>query len=134
MKKAKAQKKIAKEEKAAKKSKAAKKQKMKLAKEGLDDAAPVLKEKLRKKEVKKAPVKAPAKKKAAKKKIAKGSKIEVKYRMDDGSTQWFEGTVTSERNGVYRVKFPGESGTQRYSFVKSSPHYIEPASWRLAKP
>ena len=50
--KAKGQKKIAKEEKAAKKAKAAKKQKMKLTKEGLDDAAPVLKEKLRKKEEK----------------------------------------------------------------------------------
>ena len=143
--KAKGQKKIAKEEKAAKKAKAAKKQKMKLAKEGLDDAAPVLKEKLRKKEVKtdakpkakakaKAKTKAKAKKKPAKKKLPKGTKIEVKYRMDDGSTQWFKGEIVSERNDFYRVKFPGESGTQRYTFIdKKSPDYIEPASWRLVK-
>jgi hypothetical protein len=128
--KAKGQKKIAKEEKAAKKAKAAKKQKMKLAKEGLDDAAPVLKEKLRKKEAKAKP----AKKKPAKKKLPKGTKIEVKYRMDDGSTQWFKGEIVSERNDFYRVKFPGESGTQRYTFIdKQSPDYIEPSSWRVVK-
>jgi len=93
----------------------------------------VLKEKLRKKEAKAKP-KAKAKKKPAKKKLPKGTKIEVKYRMDDGSTQWFKGEIVSERNDVYRVKFPGESGTQRYTFIdKKSPDYIEPSSWRVVK-
>ena len=127
--KSKGQKKIAKEGKAAKKAKAANRQKKKLMKEGLDEAAQMLD----KKPAKKKKGKAVLNTKAPKKKLEKGAEIEVKYRMDDGSNQWFKGTVTSERNGFYRVKFPGESGTQRYTFTdKQSPDYIQPQSWRLA--
>ena len=52
--------------------------------------------------------------------------------MDDGSTQWFEGTVKKQSKGKsnYKVKFPGEPAVT-YSFTqKSSPHYIEPRAWR----
>ena len=71
----------------------------------------------------------------------RAKRVGEKYQTDlldfgynDGSTQWFKGEIVSERNDFYHVKFPGESGTQRYTFIdKKSPDYIEPASWRVVK-
>ena len=128
----------------AKSQKAADRQKRKLKKEGLDDAPQVLskgKRSLKAKAKASKPMAKPKAKKAKKAKASKkqqflespeGRKIEVKYAMDDGSTQWFEGTVKKQSKGKsnYKVKFPGEPAVT-YSFTqKSSPHYIEPRSWR----
>ena len=126
--------------------KAADRQKRKLKKEGLDDAPQVLsKGKRSASKAKASKTKAKPKAKKAKAKATKkqqflerpeGRKVEVKYAMDDGSTQWFEGTVKKQNKGKgkgkgsYKVKFPGEPAVS-YSFTqKSSPHYIEPRSWR----
>ena len=131
----------------AKSQKAADRQKRKLKKEGLDDAPQVLskgkrslskrmaKPKASKPMAKPKPKKAKASKKQQFLESPEGRKIEVKYAMDDGSTQWFEGTVKKQSKGkgkqsTYKVKFPGEPAVT-YSFTqKSSPHYIEPRSWR----
>ena len=130
----------------AKSQKAADRQKRKLKKEGLDDAPQVLsKGKRSASKAKASKTKAKPKAKKAKAKATKkqqflerpeGRKVEVKYAMDDGSTQWFEGTVKKQNKGKgkgkgsYKVKFPGEPAVS-YSFTqKSSPHYIEPRSWR----
>ena len=59
-----------------------------------------------------------------------GKKIEIKYKMDDGTTRWYEGEITSHSKGTYSVKFA--DGTYRYNFKdKRSPNYIEPRSWRV---
>ena len=133
----------------AKSQKAADRQKRKLKKEGLDDAPQVLSKgkrllKAKASKTKASKTKAKPKTKKAKAKATKkqqflerpeGRKVEVKYAMDDGSTQWFEGTVKKQskskgKQSTYKVKFPGEPAVS-YSFTqKSSPHYIEPRSWR----
>ena len=116
------------------KARGKKKLERKLKKEGLD-ATPALRKKSKR-------IKAPAQV-AAKKKTIKlnkkqtflagkvvGKKIEIKYKMDDGTTRWYEGEITSHSKGTYSVKFA--DGTYRYNFKdKRSPNYIEPRSWRV---
>ena len=125
--------------KAGKKQKA--KQRRALAKEGLDDAGPVTRQKRRKRQPKAptAPTAAKVAKKAKKAKKAGnlkvGQGIRVKWNMEGGGFQWYEGRIVGydAARQHHLVVYEGEDSTPYAINLTQSkqPEFVRKKNWKL---